>query len=287
MLVGAPAGGDIGCVPWGALSLYRTTRSRAGRLVRAARAAWPQPAPAESPAATEPATTHSYEFLYEAHARSNGDDGVGGGDYDVVGEIEFDVLRAQGLEPTSTLLDFGCGNGRLAVHVVPYLTDGHYVGTDIAETFLEQAGQRLRHAAPPRPGAVRFVRQVDLDFGVEDHSIDMLCAFSVFTHMDHEDMYRYLNAMHRIVRTGGRVVLSCLPLDLADAKHIFRTEAGFPPDERWNRVRNVTTSTQLVDTIAEMAGWSVVTWLPGSAGQAPSATGEMRSLGQSIVVLTH
>ena len=49
----------------------------------------------------------------------------------------------------------------------------------------------------------------------------------------------------------------------------------------------MTTSVDLVDEIAAMAGWAVVTWLPGTEGQAPNSAGEMRSLGQSIVVLTH
>ena len=81
--------------------------------------------PAATPATAEATTHATYESLYEAHARSTGDEGVGGGDYDVMGEVELDVLRAEGLQPTSTLLDFGCGNGRLAVHAVPYLDARH------------------------------------------------------------------------------------------------------------------------------------------------------------------
>ncbi len=229
----------------------------------------------------------TYESLYESHARAEGDDGVGSGDYDVIGEIEFDVLRAYGLEPSSTLLDFGCGNGRLGIHVVPFLDRGEYIGVDVAPTFLAHAERRLAPMTADGSRTIRLIHQTDENFELADDSIDIACAFSVFTHMEHEDMYRYLVALKRVVRPGGRAVVSCLPMNLDAARHIFLTEAAFDPVTRWQRVRNVTTSVALVDEIVALAGWSVVTWLPGTQGQAPRLSGEMRSLGQSIVVLTH
>ncbi len=233
----------------------------------------------------EPTTHATYESLYEAHARSTGDDGVGGGDYDVMGVIELDVLRAEGLQPTSTLLDFGCGNGRLAVHAVPYLDHGTYIGTDIAPTFLAHAAHRIVAAKGTSSCDVKLVHQVGEQFDLADQSVDLACAFSVFTHMEHEDMYRYLVQFKRIMRPDGRFVISCLPLTLADAGPIFLNEASMDPIARWQRVRNVTTSVELVNEIARLAGWRVLRWLPGNEGQALSTSGEMRRLGQSIVVL--
>src|SRR5687768_10263038 len=61
-----------------------------------------------------------YEHAYEALARTHvGDDAVGGGDFDLIGRIERDLLLMEGLKPTDTLIDFGCGNGRLAIHAIP------------------------------------------------------------------------------------------------------------------------------------------------------------------------
>lgn len=229
----------------------------------------------------------SYARLYETHALSEGDDGVGDGDYDVVGEIELDVLRAEGLQPSSTLLDFGCGNGRLAVHAVPFLDQGVYIGTDIAPTFLAHAARRLGPALANGSCSVRLLEQHGETFDVADHSVNVACAFSVFTHMEHEDMYRYLTQLRRVVKPGGRMVVSCLPLELDAARNVFLTEAAFDPVARWQRVRNVITSVDLVDEIATLAGWTVLRWLPGTSGQAVSAEGELRGIGQSIVVLTH
>jgi SAM-dependent methyltransferase len=226
----------------------------------------------------------SYGELYEDHARATGDDGVGGGDYDVMGEIELDVLRAEGLAPTSTLLDFGCGNGRLAVHAAPYLSEGSYIGTDVAPTFLDHARRRIDARA--HTGDVRLLQQHGESFDIASGSVDMVCAFSVFTHMEHEDLYRYLVAFQRLVRPGGKVVISCLPLRLLEAQPIFLAEASLDPVARWQRVRNVVTTEDLVERIAAIADWRVVKWLPGDEGQAVSERGEVRRLGQSIVVLT-
>ncbi len=220
-----------------------------------------------------------YQRLYEAHAAESGDDGIGGGDYDEMGDIQLAILRDQGLTPAGTLLDFGCGNGRLAVHAVRYLTDGSYVGTDISPTFLGRARRRIDAAGPG--SAVRLLHQHGEAIDVDEASVDMVGAFSVFTHLEHEDMFRCLGQFARVVRPGGLAVISCLPMDLEAGRAIFWGEARITHEERWSRVRNVATTVDFMDAIADFAGWEVVRWLPGDAVQ----TSDGRRLGQSVQVL--
>src|SRR6476660_2563804 len=54
-----------------------------------------------------------------------------GGSYDALGEVEKQLLIGYGLLPTHTLIDVGCGAGRLAKALVPYLTEGRFLGTDV------------------------------------------------------------------------------------------------------------------------------------------------------------
>jgi ubiquinone/menaquinone biosynthesis C-methylase UbiE len=54
----------------------------------------------------------------------------------------------EGLRPINTLVDFGCGNGRLAIKVIPALNGGTYIGIDISDTFLKKADQRIRGSYP-------------------------------------------------------------------------------------------------------------------------------------------
>ena len=166
------------------------------------------------------------------------------------------------------------------MHAVPFLADGAYVGTDISSTFLERAPTGA--STPPRPGRlVRLLHQHGEAIDLDEASVDMVSAFSVFTHLEHEDMFRCLGQFARVVRPGGLAVISCLPMDLEAGRAVFWGEARLTHEERWSRVRNVATTVDFMDAIAAFAGWTVVRWLPGDAVQ----TSDGRRLGQSVQVL--
>jgi SAM-dependent methyltransferase len=213
---------------------------------------------------------------------------VGAGDYDGIGRTELDLLRAEGLRPEHTLLDLGCGNGRLAVHAIPYLRDGAYIGVDISRRLLAQARERVaRTAAEGRCRVSWQVAAGSCRLDQPSQAADMICAFSVFTHVEHEDAYRYLVEARRVVRPDGRFVFSCLPLELALAKDFLREQAPLEFDGRWSRVRNVVTSRDLMEGLAEMAGWQVVRWYAGDEATIPTAGGDRcATLGQSSCVLS-
>jgi SAM-dependent methyltransferase len=226
----------------------------------------------------------SYERLYESHAQAlPSDSSIGDGDFDLVGRVELSVLIQEGLTPSSTLLDLGCGTGRLSVHAIPYLSDGRYIGTDISPTMLRIARERLGDLG--HRSSVEWIHQPDETFPAADGTVDMICAFSVLTHMEHEDALRYLRAARRVVRPQGRLVLSCLPIHLAIAKQIFLAAAAVDAEVRWSKVRDVTTSTELMETVAELAGWRPIRW---HDGEVPSIQmfdeDRLMPLGQSILV---
>jgi SAM-dependent methyltransferase len=228
-----------------------------------------------------------YEQLYEAWGRTHGDeDVVGEGDFDLIGRIELGVLLAEGLQPAHTLVDFGCGTGRLAVHAIPALTGGHYVGIDVAASMLDKADRRVRAALPRPPCRVSWLHQTSTAFPLGDASVDVMCAFSVFTHVEHEDAYLYLKDARRVVRPGGRFVYSCLPLGLAYAQRAFLGEASEPIDRRWSRIRTVTTSIDMMDAIARLAGWIPRRWLAGDERNiVPAGRSAPEALQQSVCVL--
>lgn len=228
--------------------------------------------------------THPYTELYERHARQGGNVGIG--DYDLIGRLELAVLRSVGLTPASTLLDFGCGDGRLAIHAVPFLAGGgNYIGIDVSTTFLAAATQRVADLGDLDGVSVTFHQQSTPDFELAPASVDVVCAFSVFTHMEHEDMYRYLGAMRHIVKDDGAMVISVLPLDLAVAREIFLQQAALDPQWRWQTPRNVTTTREMVETIAGLAGWSLEQWLRGDEPHVIGPTGQLRHFGQTLAVL--
>ena len=239
-----------------------------------------------APAAAEPKTAAgTYADLYEQHAIEHPPEtSIGTGDFDKMGRIELAILTDAGLLPSSTLLDFGCGTGRLAVHAIPFLADGQYIGTDISPTMLVHARALVTDRLGRVPDRARFVVQPDETFPVAA-PVDFLCAFSVFTHMEHEDTYRYLKAALAASTTETTFVASVLQLDMNVHQHFFLVSAEKTVEERWANVRNVVTSQDLFTSVAQLAGWTVSRWIPVSESAGTMPDGERVGVGQSIVIM--
>ncbi|MBX6374924.1 MAG: class I SAM-dependent methyltransferase [Acetobacteraceae bacterium] len=133
-----------------------------------------------------------------------------GGSYERIGAIERDLLRYAGLADGMALVDLGCGSGRLAHALGTSMRLGSYLGIDVVQALLDYA----RTKAPPD---YRFVRSVSFELPAPDASADMVCAFSVFTHLLHEETYLYLEDIRRVLKPGGRCVFSFL--EFAEPNH--------------------------------------------------------------------
>lgn len=230
---------------------------------------------------------NTYERLYEYYAKAvPSDQAVGHGDFDLIGRTELALLQLEGLQPEHTLVDLGCGIGRLAVHVIPALTRGSYIGIDISDTMLKRAKERIAQTLPTTTCRVTWIKQTKPHFDLPENSVDMMCAFSVFTHMEHEDSFRYMRAALKVVKPGGRFIFSCTPLTASLGKQIFLNSANLDLKSRWKYVRNVTTSLDYMAEIARMAGWSPLRWYaPDVPNIGPADNGQMYSLDQASCVL--
>lgn len=227
-----------------------------------------------------------YQTLYEEHAALHPEDtSVGAGDYDMLGQIELALLRQEGLLPHHTLVDFGCGNGRLAVHAIPYLSDGKYIGIDISSKLLNEAQKRIDSIATKSSCKVVWQVQTTPEFKVEAATVDMICAFSVFTHMEHEDSFNYLCSTLPIMKPNGKFIFSCLPLSMKGGRVEFLRQAKMDFSQRWTAVRNVATSVDMMSDIAKMAGWQVGRWYVGDENNINITAEKQAQLGQSSCVL--
>ena len=148
--------------------------------------------------------------LQREHAEEEAMSLAVGGGFEQVGNIELALLQNFGLQPDSYLIDVGCGSGRLAKPLASYLS-GHYSGFDVVADLVEYARK-----VSGRP---------DWRFGVVDHieiperdsCADMVCFFSVLTHLLHEQSYWYLEEAVRVLKAGGKIVFSYL--DFAESSH--------------------------------------------------------------------
>jgi ubiquinone/menaquinone biosynthesis C-methylase UbiE len=133
-----------------------------------------------------------------------------GGDYERIGAVECALLRHAGLRDGMALVDFGCGSGRLAWALGEQRVPIDYCGIDIDQRLLDYARTRS-------PSHFRFVLNQALRLPAADAAADMVCAFSVFTHLRHAETYLYLEDIHRVLRPGGILVFSFL--EFAQPRH--------------------------------------------------------------------
>ena len=125
-----------------------------------------------------------------------------GGYYEKFSVILAEVLVQNGLRDGMSLVDLGCGSGRAAKGVSKRVKID-YLGTDVVKRLLD-------YAATVCPRHYRFTCHQQLSVPAADASADMVCAFSLFTHLLHEESYIYLQESHRVLKPGGTVVMSFL-----------------------------------------------------------------------------
>ena len=146
--------------------------------------------------------------------------GVGpetGPEYLRVGRVVKEaVLEKTGVPPTGSVLDIGCGSGRMARHFLDHIEPpGRYVGMDIQKSFIEWCNEHLGGAN----GAFEFHHQdiyngsynlegetkaSEYRFPFEDGSFDAIILYSVFTHLLPDDAANYMREISRLLKPGGR-----------------------------------------------------------------------------------
>jgi ubiquinone/menaquinone biosynthesis C-methylase UbiE len=140
--------------------------------------------------------------LIATHQRDQAMSMAIGGNYEQFGIMQREFLIQQGLQPQNYLIDVGCGSGRLAFALRDYLA-GNYLGIDVVPELLDYARERC-------PSRWRFAMAEGLSIPAASDQADIVCFFSVFTHMLHEDSYRYLRDAVRVLKPGGKIIFSYL-----------------------------------------------------------------------------
>lgn len=109
------------------------------------------------------------------------------------------VRAALDIGPEDSVLELGCGIGRIGRELAPHCRQ--WTGVDISENMIRHAGERLAHL--DNVGFHQLHRS-SLDM-LNDNSIDKAYSIAVFCHMDKEDLYLYMQELNRVVRPGGTI----------------------------------------------------------------------------------
>lgn len=104
--------------------------------------------------------------------------------------------------PNKTYLDFGCGVGRIMKCFMRDFPAKNMIGLDVTQEFVDickadfGSDFRFQHINTRPPCAL------------PDNSVDVITAYSVFSHFSAIQATRWLDEFHRIARPGATLILT-------------------------------------------------------------------------------
>ena len=173
-------------------------------------------------------------------------------------DITLQLLRQTiGIRPTDTMLEIGCGVGRVGRQLAPLVQ--RWIGCDVSANMLGHARHRLAGLTN-----VELMHISGYDLGpVPDASVDAVYCPVVFMHLEEWDRYAYVREAHRILKPGGRFYCDNANLDSEEGWQVFLASAAFPPDARPRHLSRCSTVPE-IRCFLERAGFrDVQTNTPG------------------------
>lgn len=176
---------------------------------------------------------------------------VGPGDYLKFQAVATEFLgyfqKFADLKPSESVLDVGCGVGRIALALTEYLdSQGSYQGFDILKEGIKWCQKNISPLYPnfqfefaniysKNYNPQGIIKASEYQFNYADESFDFVYLTSVFTHMVPADLENYLREISRVLKPSGRCLITfCLlteeSLKLVDAKlskFDFKYDFGF------------------------------------------------------------
>lgn len=139
--------------------------------------------------------------------------------YRQIANAATNELLSRGLQPDHRVLDVGCGIGPLAIGLIPHLTQGSYEGFDISAEAVAWCQRTIsahhprfqfRHAnlwntAYNQKGSQRAR---EFRFPYADNAFDFVFLGSVCTHLMPDEVAHYLREIARVLRPGGKCIIS-------------------------------------------------------------------------------
>lgn len=121
----------------------------------------------------------------------------------------------------NNILDVGCGTGIVGIACEPFLgKNGRYIGIDVSRADIDFC---KKHFSSPRyafqhlnvKNPTYSPEQVSAQkkWNVENNSMDMITALSVWTHLNEEDAIFYFNEINRVLKPGGKAIVTFFVLD--------------------------------------------------------------------------
>src|SRR3954449_11996603 len=138
-------------------------------------------------------------------------------------QLGREVMERLELRGDETIVDAGCGSGRLTQLLMERVPDGRVIGVDASASMIDAARERLGDAADLRVGDL-----VGLDLG--GATVDIVFSTATFHWIaDHDALFA---SLRQALRPGGRLVAQCGGAGNIASVHAAARQAGDDPPFR-------------------------------------------------------
>nr|WP_307727767.1 methyltransferase domain-containing protein [Massilia sp. TS11] len=211
---------------------------------------------------------HDYPL---AMARAVGSLSLAG--YHEAGDHQIAVLKLAGLQNGQAVYDLACGSGRTAAALQRHGWTGNYRGADLVKELVDYARVQC-------PTFDFFVHR-DYSLRAPDASLDMVYAWSLFTHLQLEEIYLYAQDAHRVLKPGGIFAFSVLTLDAAAHRDLLITRANaFKSGAPMPHLDFFVSRSMIEILMTDMLGFTLQDWIDADD---PRATGSV-GFGQAVAI---
>ncbi len=131
---------------------------------------------------------------------------LGGGrqSWDARGEAQLRFMQSMGLQPSSRMLDIGCGPLRAGTHFIRFLDRGCYSGLDFNPSFIDLAQRTIdEQSLRDREPKIALIKNFDVAGRFADNDFGL--AFSVLHHGSDEERALFFRNIAAAFRNGASV----------------------------------------------------------------------------------
>jgi hypothetical protein len=136
-----------------------------------------------------------------------------GGMWDEVGQLQFDFLVGQGLQPTDVLVDIACGSLRAGVRLIPYLDEGNYLGIEKEALLIDHGRREELPCEVEKAKRPEFVVSDSFEFAKFSRPAGWAVAQSLFSHLAPEPIRLCFTNLHAWATPGTRFFATFLECD--------------------------------------------------------------------------
>jgi ubiquinone/menaquinone biosynthesis C-methylase UbiE len=176
--------------------------------------------------------------------------------FDAAGQMFMTHFKASGkLQPDHSVLEIGCGIGRIAMPLTQYLGEaGNYEGMDIVPDAIMWCQEHITTQYPnfqfrhiniynkmynPKGQG----KATDYRFPFQEEAFDFIFLISVFTHMLPDELENYLAEIARMLKKGGRCLITYFLLNEVAHQGIAAGKNAIPMEHRteeyWARNKHI------------------------------------------------